>query len=254
MTSPNFSLKGKVAIVTGGSRGIGRAIALTYAEAGADVCIASRTAEDLEKVAVEIRALGRKALVVPTNVASKADVDNMVEQTIKEFGKIDILVNNAGMNIMVPLMELREDGWDKVMNNNLKSGYLCSQAAATKCMIEKKTGIIINISSIAGRFPIYQLGAYSVAKAGVVMLTRVLSWELAQHGIRVNGIGPGLIHTDLGDPVMSAPALEMMVNVGVPMKRLGEPEEIVGAALYLASDASSYMSGQTMYIDGGVPV
>ena len=254
MTTPNFSLKGKVAIVTGGSRGIGKAIALTYAEAGADVCIASRTVDDLEKVASEIRALGRKALVVPTNVALKADVDNMVEQTIKELGTIDILVNNAGMNIMVPLMELREDGWDKVMNNNLKSGYLCSQAAATKCMIEKKSGVIINVSSIAGRFPIYQLGAYSVAKAGVVMLTRVLSWELSEHGIRVNGIGPGLIHTDLGDPVMSAPALEFMVNVGVPMKRMGEPEEIIGAALYLASGASSYMSGQTMYIDGGVPV
>jgi NAD(P)-dependent dehydrogenase (short-subunit alcohol dehydrogenase family) len=254
MTSPDFSLKGKVAIVTGGSRGIGRAIALTYAEAGADVCIASRTAEDLEKVAEEIRVLGRKALVVPTNVALKADVDNMVEQTIKEFSTVDILVNNAGMNIMVPLMELREDGWDKVMNNNLKSGYLCSQAAATKCMIEKKSGVIINVSSIAGRFPIYQLGAYSVAKAGVVMLTRVLSWELAQHGIRVNGIGPGLIHTDLGDPVMNAPALDLWVKMGVPMKRMGEPEEIVGAALYLASDASSYMSGQTMYVDGGVPV
>ncbi|MFC1951401.1 SDR family NAD(P)-dependent oxidoreductase [Chloroflexota bacterium] len=254
MTKPNFSLEGKKAIVTGGSRGIGRAIALTYAEAGADVCVASRTAEDLEKVAEEIRALGRKALVVPTNVALKSDVDNMVDETIKEFGTIDILVNNAGMNIMVPLMELREDGWDKVINNNLKSGYLCSQAAATKCMLEKKSGVIINISSIAGRFPVYQLGAYSVAKAGVVMLTRVLSWELAQHGIRVNGIGPGLIKTDLGEPVMDSAALAMMVNVGVPMKRLGETNEIIGAALYLASDASSYMSGQTIYIDGGVPV
>lgn len=254
MTKPNFSLEGKIAIVTGGSRGIGRAIALTYAEAGADICVASRTAEDLEKVAEEIRALGRKALVVPTNVALKSDVDNMVDATIKEFGTIDIMVNNAGMNIMVPLMELREDGWDKVINNNLKSGYLCSQAVATKCMLEKKSGVIINVSSIAGRFPVYQLGAYSVAKAGVVMLTRVLSWELSQHGIRVNGIGPGLIKTDLGEPVMDSAALSMMVNVGVPMKRLGETSEIVGAALYLASDASSYMSGQTIYIDGGVPV
>ena len=254
MTIPSFSLENKVAIVTGGSRGIGRAIALAYAEAGADICICSRTAEDLEKVADEIKALGKRALVVPTNVAVKADVDNMVEKTIKEFGTIDILVNNAGMNMMVPLMELREDGWDKVINNNLKSAYLCSQAAATKVMLKNKKGVIINVTSVAGRFPVYQLGAYSVAKAGVVMLTRVLSWELAQHGIRVNGIGPGLIRTDLGEPVMDSAALSMMVKVGVPMNRIGEPEEIVGAALFLASDASSYVSGQILYADGGIPV
>ena len=254
MSKPSFSLEGKVAIVTGGSKGIGRAIALAFAESGADIVICSRTAEDLEKVAKEIRAIGKRALVVPTNVAVKAEVDNMIDKAIEEFGTIDILVNNAGMNIMVPPMELREDGWDKVMNNNLKSAYLCSQAAATKCMLKNKKGNIINISSVAGRFPLYQLGAYSISKAGVVMLTRVLSWELAQHGIRVNGIGPGLIKTDLGEPVMDSNALSLMVKVGVPMQRLGEPEEIVGAALFLASDASSYVSGQTIYADGGVPV
>ncbi|MCX6013688.1 MAG: SDR family NAD(P)-dependent oxidoreductase [Chloroflexi bacterium] len=252
MTNPDFTLKGKIAIITGSSRGIGKAIALAYAEAGADIAICSRTQEDLEPVAAEIRALGRHVLAVTCNVAVKADVDNMVNKTIEEFGTIDILVNNAGMNIMVPLLDLREDGWDKVINNNLKSVYLCSQAVS-KVMMEKKKGNIINLTSVAGRFPIYQLGAYSIAKAGVVMLTRVLSSELAPHGIRVNAIGPGVINTDLGEPLMSSPAISMLISFGVPMGRIGETNEITGAALFLASDASTYVSGQILYIDGGVP-
>lgn len=252
MTRPDFSLEGKIAIVTGGSKGIGRAIALAYAKAGADVVICSRTKEDLEKVVEEIKTIGRRALAVPTNVSIKSEVDNLMEKAVKEFGTVDILVNNAGMNIMVPLLDLREDGWDKVINNNLKSCYLCSQAVS-KVMLEKKTGNIINVTSVAGRFPIYQLGAYSIAKAGVVMLTRVLSAEMAPHNIRVNAIGPGLVKTELGAPLIESPALELLIKVGIPMNRVAEPEEIVGAALFLASDASSYISGQILYVDGGIP-
>lgn len=252
MASPSFSLEGKVAIVTGASRGIGKSIALAFAEAGADVVICSRTLADLEKVAEEITALGRRALAVSANVAIKADIDKLMEKAVQEFGTIDILVNNAGMNIMVPLLELREDGWDKVLNTNLKGCYLCSQAVA-KVMVERKKGNIINMTSVAGRFPAHQLGAYSIAKAGVVMLTRVLAVELAPHNIRVNAIGPGLVRTELGAPLLDVPEISKLLEVGIPMKRIAEPEEIVGAALFLASDASSYVTGQTIYVDGGIP-
>jgi len=170
MTVPDFSLKGKVAIITGGSRGIGKAIALGFAQAGADVAVASRTMPDLEKAAQEIEAAGRRALAIQTNIAVKSEVDNMVAKTLDKFGTIDILVNNAAINVMRPLVDLREDGWDKVMNVDLKGYFLCSQAAA-KVMMGKQSGNIINIVSTGATKAAPGLGAYSIAKAGVVMLT-----------------------------------------------------------------------------------
>ena len=250
MTIPSLSLEGKVAIVTGGSRGIGRVIALGFAEAGANVVVCSRTLTDLEKVAEEIEALGRRSLAVETNIAVKSEVDNLVEKTLEKFGTIDILVNNAAMNIMRPLTELREDGWDKVMNVGLKGYYLCSQAVA-KVMIEKKSGNIINISSGAAVKAAPMLGAYSISKAGVVMLTQLLAADLARYNIRVNAIGPGMVKTGFSQPMWGNPDMLKVMESQIPLGRLAEPEEIMAVALFLASDASSYITGQTIYVDGG---
>ena len=250
MTTPNVSLKGKIAIVTGGGRGIGSAIALGFAQAGANVVVASRTPADLERVKSQIENLGRHALAVQTNIAVKAEVDNMVAKTLEKFGTIDILVNNAAINIMRNLVDLREDGWDKVMNVDLKGYFLCSQAAA-KVMMEKKTGNIINIVSTGATKAAPGLGAYSIAKAGVVMLTKLLAVELASYHIRVNAIGPYLVKTAFSQPMWSDPDALKALEASIPLGRIAEPQDIVSIALFLASDASSYITGQTIYADGG---
>jgi len=250
MTTPNVSLKGKIAIVTGGGRGIGSAIALGFAQAGANVVVASRTPADLERVKSQIENLGRHALAVQTNIAVKAEVDNMVAKTLEKFGTIDILVNNAAINIMRNLVDLREDGWDKVMNVDLKGYFLCSQAAA-KVMMEKKTGNIINIVSTGATKAAPGLGAYSIAKAGVVMLTKLLAVELASYHIRVNAIGPYLVKTAFSQPMWSNPEALQALEASIPLGRIAEPEDVVSVALFLASDASSYITGQTIYVDGG---
>jgi len=250
MAVPDLSLEGKIAIVTGGSRGIGRAIALGFAEAGADVVVCSRNLADLEKVAEEIQALGRRSLAVQTDIAIKSDVESLVQRTVAEFGAIDILVNNAAMNIMRPLIELREDGWDKVMNVGLKGYFLCSQAAA-KVMMDRKKGNIINMASGAAAKAAPVLGAYSISKAGVVMLTRVLASDLARYNIRVNAIGPGVVRTGFSEPMWSNPDILKGIEAGIPLGRIAETSDIVGVALFLASDASSYITGQTIYVEGG---
>lgn len=250
MTVPKLSLEGKVAIVTGASRGIGRAIALGFAEAGADVVVCSRTLPDLEKVAAEIRTQGRRSLAVEVNIAVKSEVDNLVQTTVGEFGTIDILVNNAAINIMRSLIDLREDGWDKVMNVGLKGYFLCSQAAA-RVMMERKSGNIINMASSAATKAAPALGAYSIVKAGVVMLTRVFAVELARYNIRVNAIGPSLVRTGFSQPLWGNPDMLKGIEAGIPLGRIAEAEDIVTVALFLASDLSSYITGQTIYADGG---
>jgi len=250
MTVPKLSLAGRVAIVTGASRGIGRAIALGFAEAGADVVVCSRTLPDLEKVAEEIRALGRRSLAVTADIAIKSEVDNLMQKTVEHFGTIDILVNNAAINVMRPLIELREDGWDKVMNVGLKGYFLCSQAAA-KVMIERKSGNIINMASAAAAKANPTLGAYSISKAGVVMLTRVLAVDLARHNIRVNAIGPSIVRTEFSQPLWSNPDALKSIEAQVPLGRIAETGDIVGIALFLSSDLAGYITGQTIYVDGG---
>jgi dehydrogenase/reductase SDR family protein 4 len=246
----NFSLKGKVAIITGGSRGIGKAIAMGFAEAGADVVIADINLEEADKTVGQIKALRRRALAVETNIAIKSQVDNMVAKTLEEFSTIDILVNDAAINIMRPLVDLREDGWDKVMNVDLKGYFLCSQAAA-KVMMEKQRGNIINMVSTGAAKAAPGLGAYSIAKAGVVMLTKLLAIELASYNIRVNAIGPYLVKTAFSQPMWSDPDVCKSLEASIPLGRIAEPEDIVSAALFLASDASSYITGQTIFVDGG---
>ncbi|UCC59652.1 MAG: SDR family oxidoreductase [Dehalococcoidia bacterium] len=250
MAIPDYSLTDKVAVVTGGSRGIGRSIALGFAEAGADVVIVSRTQADLETVLKELESKGRRGLAVPANVTVKAEVDNVVAKTLEVFNTIDILVNNAAMNIMRPLVDLREDGWDKVMNVCLKGYFLFSQAVAP-VMMEKRKGNIINIASTGAAKAAVGLGAYGIAKAGVVMLTQLLAVELAQYNIRVNAIGPSLVRTKFSEPMWSNPDILKGLEATIPLGRIAEPEDIMSVALFLASDASCYVTGQTLYVDGG---
>jgi len=252
MTQPDFSLKGKVALITGGSRGIGKATALGFARAGADVAIASRKLPDLELVADEIRGLGRKALPVAAHVARLEEIKRLVQTVHKEFGRIDILVNNAGTSpALSPMLDLEERLWDSIMNLNLKGLIFLSQAAA-RIMKEHDGGTIINVASIAGFRHEPNIGVYSISKSAIVMATKIMAEEWAKYNIRVNAIAPGHIHTRLGDSIFEAvPEYKKEFLDRLPMRRIGDPDEIVGAMIYLASDASSYVTGTTIVVDGG---
>jgi len=253
-----FSLEGKVALVTGGSRGIGRATALGFAEAGADVVVASRKLPDLEEVADEIRGVGRKALPVAAHIGRMEDIGRLVETATAEFGRIDILVNNAGTNpAMALVLDTDERLWDSIMNLNLKGAYFLSQAAA-RVMKEHGGGKIINVASADGYRPEYAVGIYSIGKAALVMMTKSMAFELAAFNIRVNGIAPGAVSTRILDshwfhlPEDEAKAEKAELAKMVPLQYVGEPEEMVGAMIYLASDASSYTTGETILVDGGM--
>jgi NAD(P)-dependent dehydrogenase (short-subunit alcohol dehydrogenase family) len=249
-----FSLKGKVAIITGGSRGIGRAIALAYAEAGADVVVSSRNKRppELEKVAEEIQTLGKRALAVPAHVGKKEDVETLVRKTLHAFGRIDILVNNAGANpVLSAMVDLEEDSFDKVLEVNLKGAFLMSRAVARE-MIKQGGGRIINMSSISGlRARADGTGAYCISKAAMNMMTQVMARELARHHILVNAIAPGSIKTDFSRVNWTDPERKAQRIREIELKRFGEPEEVVGIALFLASDASSFVTGEIIRVDGG---
>jgi len=251
MGTPNLSLEGQVAIITGGGTGIGRGIALEFAKAGADVVVAGRRLSVLEKVCEEVTALGRRSLAVQTDISRKTDVDNMVQRVVDEFGVIDILVNNAGTIVRASLLEHSEEDWDAVLDTNLKGYYLCSQAVGRR-MVGQKKGNIINVASIMGVKAAPGKVSYSVSKAGVVMLTRVLALELAHYNIRVNTIAPGWVKTELNKVQWSDPETYKRITEPIPMGRWAELSEIASVALFLASDASSYMTGHTIVVDGGL--
>ncbi|HEY2388960.1 MAG TPA: SDR family oxidoreductase [Candidatus Binatia bacterium] len=254
MTSlERFSLRGKRAIVTGASRGIGRAIALGFAEAGADVALVSRKLEALRTVAKEIEEhTAQRALPIACHMGRADDVNRMVEEVLREWGAVDILVNNAGTNpVMGPLADMDPAAWDKIMDINLKGPYLAS-ARVIRAMIERGDGgKIINISSAASLEPAPMLGAYSVSKAALNHLTRTLAKECGHARICVNAIAPGLIETQFAAALINNPAIHQSVVRGTPLGRHGQPDEIVGAALLLASGASDFMTGQIVVVDGG---
>jgi dehydrogenase/reductase SDR family protein 4 len=245
-----FSLKNKVVLITGASRGIGQAIAIEMARSGADVAIASRKLPDLEKVAEEIRKTGRKCLPVPAHIGKMEEINNLVKRVLEEFGKIDILVNNAGTNpSMAQAIDIDERAWDSTMNLNLKGLFFLSQAVA-RVMKEKGGGIIINVASIAGITPDI-LPIYSISKAAAIMATKVMAQQWAPYNIRVNAIAPGLTKTRFSEALWKNPDILKMAMSKTPMARPAEPDEMVGAIIYLASDASSYVTGQVIAIDGG---
>ncbi|NIO04968.1 MAG: glucose 1-dehydrogenase [Proteobacteria bacterium] len=252
----DFSLTGKVALITGGSRGIGRATALGFARAGADVVVTSRKLPDLEEVAEEIRGLGSKSLAVASHIGRLDDINALVNKVNEEFGRIDILINNAGTSpAIAPILDVDERLWDAIMNLNLKGLVFLSQAVA-RVMKEHDGGKIINVASIDGLRPEpMPNGTYAISKAGVLMATRVMAVEWAQYKIRVNAVAPGNVHTRLGDSRFEVIAgYEEELVKRTPMKRIAEPDEMVGAMIYLASDASSFVTGQTIVVDGGTMV
>jgi len=246
-----FHLQGKVALVTGGSRGIGKAIALCLAEAGADIILASRKLPDLQAAAQEISQMGRKALAVPTNVRHLTEIDDLIKKSLEEFDHIDILVNNAATNpVFGSVFNIDEKAWEVTIGLNLKSCFFLSQVVG-KIMRDKGGGNIINIASVNGVRPGLGTGVYSISKAGVIMLTQVLAQEWGQHNIRVNAIAPGIVKTRFSEALLSNPAIATEREKSIALGRVSEPEEIANAALFLASEASSYMTGQTLIIDGG---
>jgi len=251
MSPLNLSLKDRVAIVTGASRGIGKAIALALADAGAHVVCASRTVPDLEQTASEIRARGKRAMVVQTDTSIKQDIDNMVAETVREFGTIDILVNNGARGLAIPLMKLREDGWDKLFDVHVKGYFLCAQAAG-KVMIERRKGNIINIASMNATLVNPYSGGYCTAKAAEVQLTRTIAGEVGHYGIRCNAIAPGFIKTKMTETMWADPKRVQRWDSIIPAGRFGEPEDVAAVAVFLASDASSYITGATIYVDGGL--
>ncbi len=245
-----FELKDRIAIVTGGGKGIGKGIALELARAGANVVVASRTQENLEKVAAEIKALGRESLVVPTDICIPEQVDNMVKQAVDRFGRIDILVNNAGVGDALrgsKVEELPLDAWKATIDLNLTGTFICSIAVA-KVMIEQNRGKIINISSCVGTDPFPRLANYGASKAGVINMTKSMAAEWAQHNINVNSISPGAIVTE-----RSHTNWETVTADGTPIPLLqlpGNPKDVGHLAVFLASEASDHITGETLEIKG----
>lgn len=249
-----FSLEGKVALVTGGGRGIGRAVALGFADAGADIALASRKLPELEKVAEEIKAKHRKAFPIAAHVAKKDELKNLVDKVVAEFGHIDILMNNAGTNPAVsPLIDAEDFLWETDMNVNLRSIFWLGQMVAKVMVKQGKGGSIINTASVGGLRP-SNLQIYGISKAGVIMLTQSMAREWGQYNIRANAIAPGTIKTRLSEMLWRSPAAGEAAINRTPLHRLGEPEDLVGACLYLASDAASFVTGITVIVDGGAMV
>jgi NAD(P)-dependent dehydrogenase (short-subunit alcohol dehydrogenase family) len=246
-----FDLSGKVAIITGSSRGIGRAIALRMAQHGAKVVVTSRKAEACEKVAAEIRDAGGEAIVVPCNVSDKAQLQALVDATLKQWGRVDVLVCNAAVNpYFGPSKDIPDDAFDKIMDVNIKSNHWLANMVAPG-MAERGGGAIVIISSVGGLFGSNTLGAYGISKAADMQLARNLAVEWGPQNVRANCIAPGLIKTDFARALWENPDIAKKATKGYALRRIGEPDEIAGAAVFLASAAGQFMTGQTMVIDGG---
>jgi len=247
-----FNLNSKDGLVVGGAGGIGRALALGLAGSGADVAVASRNLEHLEKVAGEIRKMGRKSLAVTVEVTQEPSVADMVKRIMEAFPHIDILVNAAGLAIRKPAESFPIDEWQQVMDINARGTFLCCQAAG-RVMIKQGSGKIINVSSVRGRYGLpVDYAAYCASKGAVDTLTRTLACEWAKHNVLVNAVAPTVIETELTKPALADPEYARRMKARIPLGRWGMPEDVVGATIFFASKASNFITGQILYIDGGV--
>jgi NAD(P)-dependent dehydrogenase (short-subunit alcohol dehydrogenase family) len=247
-----FDLDGKVALVVGGHGGIGKAVALGFADAGADVAVASRNLEALNNTVKEIEVKGRKSLAVTVDIVDEKQVNDMVGKIIKTFARIDILVNAAGLAIRKPADSFPIDEWQKVMDINTRGTFLCCQAAG-RVMLKQKSGRIINVSSVRGRYGLPSgYAAYCSSKGAVDTLTRTLACEWAKSNVLVNAVAPTIVETDLTKDALADPAYARQMKDRIPMGKWALPEDIVGPVIFFASEASSFVTGQILYVDGGV--
>ena len=245
-----FDLTGRVAIMTGAGRGLGRTMALGLAAAGADLALASRTASELESLVEEVQALGRRAIAVPTDVTSPDACEALVEAAITRLGRLDIMVNNAGTNVRKSALDITPDEYDFVIETNLK-GYFNGARAAGRHFVAQGSGKVINISSILGSVALPNQAAYASSKGAIDQLTKVLAIEWATAGVQVNGLAPTYFETDLTRPLFEDPERRAFIEERTPVGRWGQPHELAGAVIFLASDASTFVTGQTLLVDGG---
>lgn len=250
MQFPNFDLTGKIAILVGASRGIGREMALGLGHAGADLVVSSRTKSDLEALAEELRTMGRKVLVHPADVTKIEDIQAMSDATVAKFGRIDILVNNAGLGRHESVFDVTQENWDAIIDTNLKGMFFCCQIIG-KVMVKQKKGKIININSTFGLVGIPNRSAYCSSKGGVSQLTKALAVEWAPHNVNVNGIAPTSVRTAMNEALHRDPKWRKEWLSRLPMGRFCEPEDLYGALVFLASDTSDMVTGVTIPIDGG---
>ncbi len=245
-----FNLNGKTAVVTGASKGLGRAMSFALADAGARIALMARTPEDLRGVQKEIEARGGSATPFAVDVLNEAAVKAGVEEVLKTFGTIDILLNNAGVNVRKPVLEITEEDWDRVIDTNLKGYFLVTKAVAPS-MIERGRGKIINMASILGTVALPMQLPYASSKGGVIQMTKVMALEWASHHINVNAIGPTYFDTPLVEAIKQDPVRKKFIEDRTPMGRFGRPDELAGVVVFLASAASDFITGQTIFVDGG---
>ena len=250
MSTNLFSLEGKTAVVTGGTSGIGRTMALGLADAGADVIATGRRQQQVNEVAGQVEARGRKSLSIPSDVNDRASLERLLAGTLQAFGKVDILVNCAGIIKRTPTLEVTEEEWSGIINTNL-TGTLRASQIFGKHMIERGYGRIVNIASLNSFVALTEVAAYAASKAGVASLTRSLAVEWSKKGVTVNAIAPGVFRTDINAKLLDSTARGKELLMRTPMGRFGKTEELVGAAIYLASDAASFVTGEVLVVDGG---
>ncbi|MEQ8159625.1 MAG: SDR family NAD(P)-dependent oxidoreductase [Smithellaceae bacterium] len=248
-----IALSGKVALVTGAGRGIGKAIALALAKAGADVCVTARTESQINQTAEEIRQMGRRALAVPADATNAASVASVVEKTVVELGGLQILVNNAGMEMPKTLMETSEEEYNTVMDTNVKSMFLFTKAACTH-LIAQKYGKIVNVASVGAYIAAPGQAVYHASKAAVAHLTKATAMEMVRYNINVNAVAPGWIRTELIKHLLENEAMLNKYLKGIPMRRLGEPEDVAPLVAFLCSDMASYITGTVMFVEGGITI
>jgi NAD(P)-dependent dehydrogenase (short-subunit alcohol dehydrogenase family) len=250
MTSQIFSLEGKTAVVTGGTSGIGRALSIGLAEAGADVIATARREQQVNETAAEIERLGRQTLRIPSDVCNRGSLEQLLAGTLEKFGKVDILVNCAGIIKRTPTIDISEEDWNNIINTNL-TGTLRACQVFGRPMLERGYGRIINIASLNSFVALNEVAAYAASKAAVASLTRSLAVEWSKKGVTVNAVAPGVFRTDLNAKLLDSSPRGQELLMRTPMGRFGKTEELIGATVYLASDSASFVTGQVLVVDGG---